>query len=148
MHRFLATSLLLLCPTVHATADAVFRETPARTGVYGAPGTATFHKVKWQFHTKAQVLSSPAVAGNTVYFGSNDHRLYAVDLESGAKKWEFKTDGRVASSPAVANGLVYFLSYDSNFYAVDAATGTLKWKFKTEGERRFIAKHLHGVEPA
>jgi len=44
--------------------------------------------------------------------------------------------------------VVYFLSYDSNFYALDAAAGTLRWKFKTEGERRFIAKHLHGIEPA
>src|ERR1700746_3926835 len=130
MHLFLAASLLLLCPIAYAQNSATFRGDPAHTGVYAAPGAVAFHKVKWQFHTKAQVLSSPAVAGNTVYFGSNDHRLYAVDLESGAKKWEFKTDGRVASSPAVANGLVYFLSYDANFYSVDAATGALKWKFK------------------
>jgi len=54
----------------------------------------------------------------------------------------------VTSSPAVSSGLVYVLSHDSNFYAVDAVAGTLKWKFKTEGERRFVAKHLHGIEPA
>ena len=83
-----------------------------------------------------------------MYVGSNDHRLYAVELGSGEKKWEFKTEGRVVSSPAVSNGVVYFLSYDSNLYAVDAASGALKWKFKTEGERRFVAKHLHGIEPA
>jgi eukaryotic-like serine/threonine-protein kinase len=168
MHRSLAASLLLLCPAAHmcpfahakdaappsrgadapAPAAAMFRGDAAHTGVYSAAGTTTFHKVKWRFPTKAQVLSSPTVSGSTVYFGSNDHRLYAVDLETGEKKWEFKTDGRVASSPAVSNGLVYFLSYDSNFYAVDGAAGTLKWKFKTEGERRFVAKHLHGVEPA
>src|SRR6266700_5111927 len=66
----------------------------------------------------------------------------------GAEKWKFKTDGRVPSTPAVANGAVFFLSYDSNFYAVDAASGALKWKFATGGERRFAAKHLHGMEPA
>lgn len=148
MRHPLAASLLLLCPVAHAQDSATFRGNPAHTGVYSAPGTTTFHKVKWQFRTKAQVLSSPAVAGNTVYFGSNDHHLYAVDLGTGEKKWEFKTDGRVASSPAVSNGLVYFLSYDSNFYALDAATGTVKWKFRTGGERRFVAKHLHGIEPA
>jgi len=160
MRLLLAASLLLLCPAAHAqdsapsraaspSADsAVFRGDAAHTGIYNAPGTATFHKVKWQFHAKAQIVSSPVVAGNMVYFGSNDHRLYAVDLETGEKKWEFKTDGRVASSPAVSNGVVYFLSYDSNFYALDAATGSLEWKFKTGGERRFVAKHLHGIEPA
>ena len=147
MHRFLAASLLLLCPQVYSQ-DATFRANPAHTGVYEAPGASTFHKIKWQFHTRGQILSSPAVAGNTVYFGSNDHHLYALDLESGAEKWKFKTEGRVASSPAVSNGLVYFLSYDSNFYALDAATGARKWIFKTGGERRFNARHLHGIEPA
>src|SRR5215813_392944 len=142
----LVAVLLFLCPVVRAQ-DAMFRGNPAHTGTSNAAGTTAFHKVKWQFHTKAQILSSPVVVGNTVYFGSNDHRLYAVDLQSGEKKWEFKTDGRVASSPAVSNGVVFFLSYDSNFYAVDATSGALKWKFKTEGERRFIAKHLHGMEP-
>ena len=159
MHRRLPIFLLLCLAALpfyssaqsqdsSASAEAMFRANPAHTGVYSAAGTSAFHKVKWQFHSKAQILSSPAVAGNTVFAGSNDHRLYAVDLETGEKKWEFKTEGRVASSPAVANGLVYFLSYDSNFYAVDASTGALKWKFKTEGERRFIAKHLHGIEPS
>ena len=171
MCRLLAASLLLLCRTAyaqssappaaaredpvrpkgadaHLTGGAMFRGDAAHTAVYSAPGTTAFHKVKWQFQTKAQVVSSPAVAGGIVYFGSNDHRLYAVDLGSGEKKWDFKTDGRVASSPAVSNGVVYFLSYDSHFYAVDAAVGTLKWKFRTEGERRFVAKHLHGIEPA
>src|SRR5262245_18331378 len=131
-----------------ATGGAMFRGDAAHTGVYSAPGTTTFHKVKWQFQAKAQVLSSPAVAGEMVYFGSNDHRLYAVDLRSGEMKWEFKTDGRVAASPAVSERVVYFLSYDSHFYAVDAAEGALKWKFRTEGERRFVPKHLHGIEPA
>ena len=158
MRPLLAASLLLLCPATYAQGSALpvdapadiatFRGNAAHTGVYRAPGVATFHKVKWQFRTKGQVLSSPTVSGGTVYFGSNDHRLYALDLASGEKKWEFKTDGRVASSATVSNGVVYFLSYDSNFYAVDAASGTLNWKFKTEGERRFVAKHLHGVEPA
>jgi outer membrane protein assembly factor BamB len=53
----------------------------------------------------------------------------------------------VVSSPAVADGGVFFESYDGNFYALDAAAGTLRWKFVTGGERRFAAKHLHGMLP-
>ncbi len=30
---------------------------------------------------------------------------------------------------------------------MDASTGGLKWKFLTGGEKRFTAKHLHGVQP-
>jgi glucose dehydrogenase len=153
MHRLPAIGFLVLCPpvlapVVFAQDAATFRGNAAHTGVYAESGASTFHKIKWEFQTKAQVLSSPVVAAGTVYFGSNDHRLFAVDLATGAKKWEFKTEGRVASTPAIANGLVFFLSYDSNFYALDAASGTLKWKFATAGERRYAAPHIHGLEPA
>lgn len=153
MHRrfapsFLATVSLLFSSLAFAQDSATFRGDNAHTGVYEAVGAPAFHKVKWQFHTSGQIYSSPAVASGTVYVGSNDHFLYAVDLETGAEKWKFKTEGRVASSPAIANNTVFFLSYDSNFYALDAATGKTKWKFKTEGERRFAAKHIHGSEPA
>ena len=126
----------------------MFRGDPAHTGVYDAAGVPQFTKVKWKFHTEGAVFSSPAVVKDTVYFGSSDHYLYAVDVNSGALKWKSKTGSRITSSPAVADGAVYFGSYDGFFYAVDADSGKLKWKFQTEGERRYAGKHLHGSLPA
>ena len=126
----------------------MFRGGPQHTGVYDASGVPQSARLKWKFHTNAQVLSSPAISGGTLFVGSSDHYLYALDLASGNLSWKFKTGGRITSSPAISGGVVYFLSYDSNLYAVDAATGKEKWKFHTEGERRFAAKHLHGAEPA
>ena len=79
------------------------------------------------------MLSSPAVSGSSLYVGSSDHFLYALDRQDGILKWKFKTGGRITSSPAVSEGVVYFGSFDAYFYAVDAATGALKWKFKTKG---------------
>src|SRR5262252_1808211 len=140
-------AIVFYAPAAHSQ-DFLFRSNPAHTGFFNAPGVPEFHKVKWQFHTKAAILASPVVSGDTVYFGSSDHNFYALDLATGTKKWEFKTGSRVQGSAAVSNGSVFFESYDSNFYCLDAATGKLKWKFKTEGERRFAAKHLHGAEPA
>ena len=147
MKRFLMLSILTL-PLPLLAQEAMFRGNSEHSGVYAADGVPKLTGVKWQFHTKGQVLSSPAIAGDRLYFGSSDHCLYALDLATGALKWKFKSEGRIASSPAVSAGLVYFGSYDGNFYAVDAATGQLKWKFQTGGERRFAAKHLHGAEPA
>jgi len=144
--------LFLLCALAIATPllakGPMFRGNPEHTGVYQGPAVSQFSKIKWQFHTKGQVISSPTVAAGVVYVGSGDHFLYALDADSGALKWKFKTDGRITSSPAVSGDLVFFGSYDSNFYAVDAATGQLKWKFETAGERRFSAPHLHGAQPA
>ena len=77
---------------------AMFRGDPAHTGVYDSPGIPQPVKVKWQFHTDGQVVSSPAVTGDTVYVGSSDHFLYAIDRASGSQKWKFKTEGRVTSS--------------------------------------------------
>ncbi len=75
-------------------------------------------------------LSSPVVIKGTVYFGSGDGNLYAVDANSGELRWKFQTGDVVHSSPAYADGAVYFGSWDSLFYAVDAVTGKEKWRFQ------------------
>ncbi len=151
MRQSLIVWLLLVCsftaPAFCADAST-FRGNPQHSGVYDTTGVVQLSGVKWKFHTGGEVTSSPAVVGGTVFVGSTDGNLYAIDRESGAKKWNFDTKSRVVSSPAVANDVVYFTAYDGNFYAVDAASGQLKWKFKTGGEHRFEATHLHGSQPA
>ncbi|HEY8053724.1 MAG TPA: PQQ-binding-like beta-propeller repeat protein [Steroidobacteraceae bacterium] len=76
-------------------------------------------------------LSSPAVAGGMVYFGSGDGNVYALDAGSGALRWKFHTGNVVHASPAVANGTVFVGSWDSYFYALDATSGKQRWRFKT-----------------
>jgi eukaryotic-like serine/threonine-protein kinase len=138
----------LLCHPAFGTDVTMFRGDAQHTGAYPGVEIVELHGVKWKFHTPGQVLSSPAVAGDTVYVGSTDHNLYAIDRSAGTLKWKFKTGSRVTSSPAVTAGLVFFASFDGVFYAVDAASGKMRWKFQTGGERRFTAKHLHGSQPA
>jgi len=74
-------------------------------------------------------LSSPVVAGGSVFFGSGDGNVYSLDAASGALNWKFETGDVVHASPAFADGVVYFGSWDSYFYAVDARTGAQKWRF-------------------
>lgn len=74
-------------------------------------------------------LSSPVVAGTTVYFGSGDGNVYALDTASGEPRWKFTTGDVVHASPALADGTVYVGSWDSFFYAIDAATGKERWRF-------------------
>ena len=63
--------------------------------------------------------SSPALcADGTVYVGSNDGRLYALNPD-GTLKWRFRTGEVGRSSPAVgADGTVYCGSYDGGLYAI------------------------------
>lgn len=67
----------------------------------------------------------------SVYFGSSDGNVYALDAATGKQLWKFTTNGMVHSSPALANGILYVGSWDTYLYALDAKTGSLKWKFKT-----------------
>ncbi|MBI4188479.1 MAG: PQQ-like beta-propeller repeat protein [Chloroflexi bacterium] len=110
---------------------AMFHHDLNRSGTTGIGGSSPRGKVKWVFPTGSAISSSPAVAYGTIYIGSRDNKLYALDATSGAKRWEFPTDSWVESSPSVAGGMVYFGSNDGTLYALDASNGQKLWSFKT-----------------
>lgn len=148
INSLLAVIYLALTASTLAEPTSSFRGDERHSGIYVGSGVPVLHGLKWKLKTNGPVVSSPAIAQNTVYVGSNDHYLYAINVPDGTERWKFKTGSRVASSPAVYAGLVYFGSYDGNIYALDARSGQLRWKFSSKGEHRFTAKHLHGSEPA
>jgi len=82
-----------------------------------------------RYRTGAEVRSSPAVANNVVYVGSDDGSVYA--LSGKGLLWSYQTNGAVLASPAVANGVVYVTSGDGYLYALNATTGTLLWSYAT-----------------
>ena len=79
----------------------------------------TTRKFQWIFKTKDDIESSPALANNVLYIGSNDGRLYAIDAGNGTKLWDFATGGKITSSPAFADGVIYFSSNDGKLYAIE-----------------------------
>jgi eukaryotic-like serine/threonine-protein kinase len=87
--------------------------------------------MRWSFQTDNIVISSPTVADGTVYVGSDDNNVYALDAETGDEQWRFETGLSIEySSPAVANGTVYVGSWDGNVYALDAESGDELWRFE------------------
>jgi outer membrane protein assembly factor BamB len=130
-----------------ARVQATFRGDAAHTGATGAQAPRAFHGVKWTFQTGARIVSSPVIDEGTIYIGSDDGNVYAVDAADGQPRWHYRTGGPVPSTPAVAGGIVYAASYDGKIHAIDAHTGQLRWTFTTGGERRFEAKNLHGLLP-
>jgi outer membrane protein assembly factor BamB len=96
--------------------------------------------VNWQILTPGGIvdLSSPAVgADGTIYFGSRNTCLYAINPD-GSEKWTFKTSRAIDSTPAIgSDGTIYFGSgsetsfvKENYLYAINS-DGTLKWKFNT-----------------
>jgi outer membrane protein assembly factor BamB len=67
--------------------------------------------------------SSPALAGDRIYVGSDAGTLFAIDKNNGgAPLWSFPTGDRIRTSPAVATGggqtVIVFGSDDGNLYLV------------------------------
>ncbi|HEX6575307.1 MAG TPA: PQQ-binding-like beta-propeller repeat protein [Gemmatimonadaceae bacterium] len=127
--------------------SAMFRGGPEHSGIYASPTSPALSQVVWKFKTDAKILSSPLVHGSSVYVGSADHNLYALERQNGSVRWKFATGGAVNSSPAYMDGSVYVVSLDGRLYAVDAETGKERWRFTTMGERRFTAPGIHGAQP-
>ncbi|MFO7992232.1 MAG: PQQ-binding-like beta-propeller repeat protein [Thermoplasmata archaeon] len=90
--------------------------------------------VKWTFNTNNWLWSSAAITGNgTVYVGSTDDKLYALDNRDGSVLWSYETDGDIISSPAVdSDGNIFFGSKDHHLYSLDSSGG-LRWKYETDG---------------
>ena len=97
----------------------MFCQNPQRTGrsPYSGPEVPT---LKWSFTTGDMVWSSPAIgADGTIYVGSNDNNLYAINPD-GTLKWSGTTGDMVRSSPAIgADGTIYVGSDDNNLYAIN-----------------------------
>ena len=135
------------------------RHDPAHTGATSETLKLPFKRA-WTVKTGAQaIISSAAVVGNTVYFGTRDKldapdappqppqigggigSLYALDAATGKTRWRFnqwegKAIGWVDSSPAVVGDRIYFVARDGHFYCISTA-GKPVWRRDTGG--------LHGA---
>ena len=89
-------------------------------------------ETQWHREMPGLVNSSPAVAGDSVYVGSTDTKLWVFDKDTGETRWTFKTNNYISSSPLIANGFVFIGSGDKYLHALDAATGKKFWEFRTE----------------
>jgi outer membrane protein assembly factor BamB len=90
-------------------------------------------KVKWSFATGDKIFSSPVIAKDgTIYIGSDDKSLYAID-PTGAKKWAFATDGGIDGVPAIgADGTIYVGSAGGVFAV--SPDGAMKWLAKSSAQ--------------
>ena len=76
--------------------------------------------------------SSPALAsdedGETVYVGSHDRMMYALDAGDGSLLWTFKADNDIWASPLVVKDQLIFGDDDGNLYSLNRDKGTLAWR--------------------
>jgi outer membrane protein assembly factor BamB/ketosteroid isomerase-like protein len=82
--------------------------------------------------TRADIRASAVtVADGTLYLGTHDGHVLALDAETGARRWAFKTKDSVLAAPALAGGKLFVGCYDGRVHALDAATGRELWAYDT-----------------
>lgn len=93
----------------------------------------------WIFPAPGQDQVGPIFGGvafssrtNTVYAGSDDGKLYALDANDGSLKRVFNVESPIWSTPAVDNGVVYFGTMDGTLFGMNEDGGKVL-EFKAGG---------------
>src|SRR5262245_1671768 len=108
--------LLFAADITKDTSWPLFRGNPEQTGVASASLPDTF-KIAWHFKAKEGIEGTAVIAGETVFIGSFDSHLHAIDLRSGKEKWKYKA-GPIKATPGYRDGTVYVGDEDGFFHAV------------------------------
>jgi len=128
--------------------DAVFTAPVVADGrVYAVDGSGTAYcldaatlRVLWRRDTAGGPLncsnvSSPALAGRYVHFGTTAGRYYVLDASDGNVVCEVECGEPVFSSPVVGNQRVYFATLGARVYALTPA-GNVCWTWD------FVREHM------
>lgn len=94
-------------------------------------------KLLWTFKAGGPLWATPAVNDvcSCLFVPSMDHKLYALNADTGTIRWESgDLGGAMVSSPTFASdGTVFVGTFNSEILALDAADGSIRWRFQTDG---------------
>ena len=97
----------------------------AAVGGYGMDPAAGPVPDPWDLYQ-----SSPLVHAGSVYFGSSDGHVYALDAATGEMRWSHMAGTPVHSPPAWGKGKILIGTWGTQLLALDAATGEKIWAFQ------------------
>jgi len=111
-------------------------------GVYAASDDGNLFMVSgdksqsWRFPAGGAIRGAPAIAGQTIYVGSDAGKVHAVTTLGGDKIWSCPVGGAVRSGLAVSGTLLYAGCEDGYLYAIDITIGRTRWRYRTGGPVR------------
>ncbi|HEY8437700.1 MAG TPA: PQQ-binding-like beta-propeller repeat protein [Candidatus Limnocylindrales bacterium] len=107
---------------------AGFRGDPSRTAI-GLEGPIGHPVLNWRFAAGGGVPNNIAIAGDTVYFASDDAVVHAVSRTSGAETWKAKLDRPTVRGPLAADGRLYLADENGTILAIDPSkAGAPLWQ--------------------
>jgi outer membrane protein assembly factor BamB len=86
----------------------------------------------WSDGVTAKIAGGLTVAYETVFFGTENGEVVALDATTGEQKWLTIVKGEVLAAPAVDEGIVLVNTGSGVLFALDAETGEQKWLFESD----------------
>lgn len=131
--RFIGAVLLLACgvtPGAEAAASdwPMFQHDARHSGCSEDTDIAVPMRPAWTFQANGPIRCQPVIKGNIVFFGSLDHKVYAVAADTGERIWSFIADAEIVCTASADEDSVYVAADDGCLYALDAKSGALRWK--------------------
>jgi len=125
-----------------------YRHDAGRSGFTPCKVPAALHR-RWQADIGGK-LTSLTVAGGRVFVASVDeHRVCAMDADSGRAVWDFTAGARVDSPPTLHSDRAIFGCRDGHIYSLRASDGVPAWRVRAAREERRITAcgRLESVSP-
>jgi len=126
----------------------VARKTGAlvRMGPQTTPLANTSGGIKplWTFKCEDEIRGSPTIFQGTLFVGSYDNNLYALNAAEGKFQWKYPTDGGIVSRPAIFDGNIFIGSEDKLLHVVSSRSGKVVWTYYTNGPIRSSPRIAEG----
>ncbi|MCX6303940.1 MAG: PQQ-binding-like beta-propeller repeat protein [Bacteroidetes bacterium] len=85
----------------------------------------------WKYKTNGPIVASPVIENGTVFVGSLDSTLYALDVATGKEKWKQPTGGAIRSSVCMSPKGLFLLSSDGFLFRIDKDSGKVSGFYQT-----------------
>lgn len=96
---------------------------------------ASDHSLKWAYADKFGFLASPIVVGSKLIVSSQDHKVIALDKDTGKEIWAAQTKGSVVSAPYYIEATKILMVGDigNEIVWIDLETGKVTKTFNDNG---------------
>jgi outer membrane protein assembly factor BamB len=114
-------------PAFHAASGLVLLGGPhGRLNVHSAIDGALVYSVK----LPGNLIATPTLADDGVYFGTDGGHVLRIDITSGAVLWDEEVDAEVLTPVVVDGDQVYVITGQDTLYALNRRDGAGKWLHK------------------
>jgi outer membrane protein assembly factor BamB/predicted Ser/Thr protein kinase len=80
--------------------------------------------IRWRFPTEASITTRPVIQGNRVFVGSLDERVYAINLDTGAKEAWYEAGSGISAGPVLSGDTLYVGTREGRLHGLRFSPGT------------------------